>query len=54
MHPFGGTPICPRCNKAVYAAEQIMGPGRKVRHIRLDFPSWLTYAGCHSSIINRV
>ncbi|OBZ74576.1 hypothetical protein A0H81_05409 [Grifola frondosa] len=29
MHPFGGTPICPRCNKAVYAAEQIMGPGRK-------------------------
>ncbi|KAI8972621.1 hypothetical protein BD414DRAFT_448538 [Trametes punicea] len=29
MHPFGGTPICPRCSKAVYAAEQIMGPGRK-------------------------
>ncbi|KAF8130364.1 hypothetical protein EV363DRAFT_1491399 [Boletus edulis] len=29
MHPFGGTPICPRCNKAVYAAEQVMGPGRK-------------------------
>ncbi|EGO20346.1 hypothetical protein SERLADRAFT_453022 [Serpula lacrymans var. lacrymans S7.9] len=29
MHPFGGTPICPRCNKAVYAAEQAMGPGRK-------------------------
>ncbi|KAF9238377.1 hypothetical protein BU15DRAFT_47827 [Melanogaster broomeanus] len=29
MHPFGGTPICPRCNKTVYAAEQIMGPGRK-------------------------
>ncbi|KAH9837933.1 uncharacterized protein C8Q71DRAFT_569621 [Rhodofomes roseus] len=23
MHPFGGTPICPRCNKAVYAAEQL-------------------------------
>ncbi|KAI0799822.1 hypothetical protein BC629DRAFT_1285080 [Irpex lacteus] len=32
MHPFGGTPICPRCNKAVYAAEQIMGPGRKLYH----------------------
>ncbi|KAI0351585.1 LIM-domain-containing protein [Trametes cingulata] len=32
MHPFGGTPICPRCSKAVYAAEQIMGPGRKLYH----------------------
>ncbi|OSC99973.1 LIM-domain-containing protein [Trametes coccinea BRFM310] len=32
MHPFGGTPICPRCTKAVYAAEQIMGPGRKLYH----------------------
>lgn len=32
MHPFGGTPICPRCDKAVYAAEQIMGPGRKLYH----------------------
>ncbi|KAF8966941.1 hypothetical protein BDZ97DRAFT_1903604 [Flammula alnicola] len=29
MHPFGGTPICPRCSKAVYLAEQAMGPGRK-------------------------
>ncbi|EIN05902.1 hypothetical protein PUNSTDRAFT_73819 [Punctularia strigosozonata HHB-11173 SS5] len=32
MHPYGGTPICPRCNKAVYAAEQVMGPGRKLYH----------------------
>ncbi|TFK37672.1 hypothetical protein BDQ12DRAFT_632297 [Crucibulum laeve] len=32
MHPFGGTPICPRCDKAVYAAEQVMGPGRKLYH----------------------
>ncbi|KAG7087494.1 hypothetical protein E1B28_013455 [Marasmius oreades] len=32
MHPFGGTPLCPRCNKAVYAAEQVMGPGRKLYH----------------------
>ncbi|KAF5314271.1 hypothetical protein D9619_011824 [Psilocybe cf. subviscida] len=32
MHPFGGTPICPRCSKAVYAAEQTMGPGRKLYH----------------------
>ncbi|KAF9219345.1 hypothetical protein BS17DRAFT_789524 [Gyrodon lividus] len=32
MHPFGGTPICPRCNRAVYAAEQVMGPGRKLYH----------------------
>ncbi|KAI0727739.1 hypothetical protein C8Q72DRAFT_781047 [Fomitopsis betulina] len=32
MHPFGGTPICPRCSKAVYAAEQIMGPGRRLYH----------------------
>lgn len=23
MHPFGGTPICPRCQKVVYAAEQV-------------------------------
>jgi hypothetical protein len=23
MHPFGGTPNCPRCSKAVYAAEQV-------------------------------
>ncbi|KAH7924439.1 LIM-domain-containing protein [Leucogyrophana mollusca] len=28
MHPFGGTPICPRCNKAVYAAEQASFPSR--------------------------
>ncbi|OJA09141.1 hypothetical protein AZE42_02313 [Rhizopogon vesiculosus] len=32
MHPFGGTPICPRCSKVVYAAEQVMGPGRKLYH----------------------
>ncbi|KAI6120291.1 hypothetical protein EDD16DRAFT_1577162 [Pisolithus croceorrhizus] len=32
MHPFGGTPVCPRCDKAVYAAEQAMGPGRKLYH----------------------
>ncbi|TDL26814.1 LIM-domain-containing protein [Rickenella mellea] len=32
MHPYGGTPICPRCTRAVYAAEQIMGPGRKLYH----------------------
>ncbi|KAK0200942.1 hypothetical protein DFS33DRAFT_1090665 [Desarmillaria ectypa] len=32
MHPFGGTPICPRCEKVVYAAEQVMGPGRKLYH----------------------
>ncbi|KAH0834014.1 hypothetical protein J3R83DRAFT_11250 [Lanmaoa asiatica] len=24
MHPFGGTPVCPRCSKAVYAAEQVL------------------------------
>ena len=23
MNPFGGTPICPRCSKAVYLAEQV-------------------------------
>ncbi|KAF8885667.1 hypothetical protein BD779DRAFT_1733045 [Infundibulicybe gibba] len=32
MHPFGGTPVCPRCLKLVYAAEQAMGPGRKLYH----------------------
>jgi len=32
MHPFGGTPTCQKCGKAVYAAEQVMGPGRKLYH----------------------
>ncbi|KAH8112121.1 LIM-domain-containing protein [Phellopilus nigrolimitatus] len=32
MHPYGGISICPRCEKAVYAAEQIMGPGRMLYH----------------------
>ncbi|KIM41704.1 hypothetical protein M413DRAFT_444945 [Hebeloma cylindrosporum] len=32
MHPFGGTPICPRCSKPVYLAEQAMGPGRRLYH----------------------
>jgi len=32
MHPFGGSTICPRCSKVVYAAEQVMGPGRKIFH----------------------
>lgn len=27
---LGGTPRCERCSKAVYHAEQVMGPGRKV------------------------
>lgn len=32
MRSFGGTPKCARCSKAVYAAEQVMGPGRKLYH----------------------
>ncbi|EJF60087.1 LIM-domain-containing protein [Dichomitus squalens LYAD-421 SS1] len=32
MHPFGGSPKCPKCGTSVYAAEQIMGPGRKLYH----------------------
>lgn len=30
MNSFGRA-VCPTCNKAVYAAEQVIGPGRKVR-----------------------
>lgn len=25
MHPYGGTPVCARCSKVVYAAEQVRG-----------------------------
>ncbi|KAJ7584913.1 hypothetical protein C8J56DRAFT_1166152 [Mycena floridula] len=32
MHPYGGPSICPRCSKSVYAAEQVIGPGRKLYH----------------------
>lgn len=33
---LGGTPRCERCNGAVYHAEQVMGPGRRVS-------SYITY-----------
>ncbi|KAH6904512.1 hypothetical protein BKA70DRAFT_537216 [Coprinopsis sp. MPI-PUGE-AT-0042] len=29
---YGATPRCPRCEKSVYAAEQVLGPGRKFYH----------------------
>jgi len=32
MYSYSGTPLCARCSKAVYAAEQAIGPGRKVYH----------------------
>ncbi|QRV85371.1 cysteine and glycine-rich protein 3 [Ceratobasidium sp. AG-Ba] len=32
MNPFGAPSKCPRCEKTVYAAEQIIGPGRQVYH----------------------
>ncbi|KAJ7248895.1 hypothetical protein B0H12DRAFT_1123229 [Mycena haematopus] len=32
MASFGGSAICPRCTKTVYAAEQVLGPGRKFYH----------------------
>lgn len=32
MHPYNATPKCPRCGKSVYAAEQVMGPGRRLYH----------------------
>ncbi|KAG8708499.1 hypothetical protein FRC09_001219 [Ceratobasidium sp. 395] len=32
MNPFGTPSKCPRCDKTVYAAEQIIGPGRQVYH----------------------
>lgn len=28
----GGAPKCESCNKTAYHAEQVMGPGRKVRN----------------------
>ncbi|KZV77671.1 LIM-domain-containing protein [Peniophora sp. CONT] len=45
MHPFGGSPRCPRCEKAVYAAEQVMGPGRKLYH-----KSCLTCKDCNKRL----
>ncbi|KAJ1300656.1 hypothetical protein OPQ81_002304 [Rhizoctonia solani] len=32
MNSFGGPSKCPRCEKTVYAAEQIIGPGRQAYH----------------------
>ncbi|CUA71535.1 Cysteine and glycine-rich protein 3 [Rhizoctonia solani] len=32
MNMFGGPSKCPRCEKTVYAAEQIIGPGRQIYH----------------------
>ncbi|KAF7373468.1 Cysteine and glycine-rich protein 3 [Mycena sanguinolenta] len=32
MASFGGSAICPKCTKSVYAAEQVLGPGRKFYH----------------------
>ncbi|EJU00205.1 LIM-domain-containing protein [Dacryopinax primogenitus] len=31
---FGASTLCARCNKPCYAAEQVMGPGRKIYHKR--------------------
>ncbi|KXN83982.1 Cysteine-rich protein 2 [Leucoagaricus sp. SymC.cos] len=44
MHPFGGTQICPRCSKAVYAAEQVMGPGRKVYYRKTSISRYLYHS----------
>ena len=42
MHPFGGTPKCPRCSNAVYAAEQVrqLAP-RTIGSRSLMHPLWL-------------
>lgn len=32
MMMLGGAPKCESCNKTAYHAEQVMGPGRKVRN----------------------
>ncbi|KAJ7484093.1 cysteine and glycine-rich protein [Mycena galericulata] len=32
MASFSGSAKCPRCEKTVYAAEQVLGPGRKFYH----------------------
>ena len=39
MHPFGGIPICPRCEKAVYAAEQVSGMRSTVATTRDPYTS---------------
>ena len=49
---FGGSDRCPRCSKAVYAAEKVMGAGK----VRTRPSRWETWDGfclvfCHSSFV---
>jgi len=42
---YTGTPQCARCSKVVYAAEQVIGPGRKVYH-----KPCLNCTSCHTRL----